>query len=271
MGPGYFGGGGGAGATGPTGPTGPTGATGATGATGPTGPTGPTGATGPTGPTGPAPGGTGVVQVTAGVLDDPVNTARALITTGSVQSGTNPAASGQFRSAGGNGTIIAAYRNAGNSADQKAMQIAGSDTLVIGDIAVGQVPIQIGSSGVITFVGNAVQLMQLVQGSKCFWGAIGQRKRVTTVANANYTVLVTDHVIFTNTLSAPRTITLPASPTTGDEYEIADGDGTVTVTNTLTISGNGKNIDGASTLVLNAVNTRVRVIYNGTQWTVMNQ
>lgn len=95
------------GATGPTGPTGPTGATGAAGATGATGPQGPqgiqgdpgaAGATGPqgpqgdpgaagatgaagadgadgadgaTGPAGPAPSGTGLVSVTAGVLDAP--------------------------------------------------------------------------------------------------------------------------------------------------------------------------------------------------------
>lgn len=74
------------GATGPQGPTGPTGLTGATGAigatgaTGPTGPTGPQGpagatgadgATGATGPAGPAPSGTGLVSVTAGVLDTP--------------------------------------------------------------------------------------------------------------------------------------------------------------------------------------------------------
>lgn len=70
-------GGGGSGATGPTGPTGPSGATGPTGptgatgpqgATGPTGPSGPTGATGPQGATGPAPGGTGLLKVTAGVV-----------------------------------------------------------------------------------------------------------------------------------------------------------------------------------------------------------
>lgn len=69
------------GATGPQGPAGADGADGADGATGPQGPTGVTGATGATGaqgPEGPAPSGTGLVSVTAGVLDAP-STLRARV------------------------------------------------------------------------------------------------------------------------------------------------------------------------------------------------
>lgn len=53
------------------GPQGPSGADGADGPAGPQGPAGATGATGATGPAGPAPSGTGLVSVTAGVLDTP--------------------------------------------------------------------------------------------------------------------------------------------------------------------------------------------------------
>jgi hypothetical protein len=70
-----------AGPTGPTGPTGPAGddgADGADGATGPQGPQGDPGATGAQGPEGPAPSGTGLVSVTAGVLDSP-STLRARV------------------------------------------------------------------------------------------------------------------------------------------------------------------------------------------------
>lgn len=195
----------------------------------------------------------------------------ALPAGGFVSIGATPAQSGDVRTSGGSGDIIIAYRNTGNSADIKALQVAGADTLVLGDIAAGQVPIQIGSSGVITFVGAATQLFQLVQGSKAVVGAVGWRKRVTGVVNNNYTVLVTDHVVFVTGLTAAKTVTLPASPTTGDEYEIADGDGSVTGTNTLTISGNGSNINGAASLVLNAAFTRARVVFQGSRWIVMNQ
>jgi len=56
---------------GATGATGPQGAQGIQGATGATGSQGAQGATGSTGPAGPAPSGTGLVSVTAGVLDTP--------------------------------------------------------------------------------------------------------------------------------------------------------------------------------------------------------
>lgn len=59
------------GVAGPTGPTGPQGPAGNDGATGPQGSAGATGPTGATGPAGPAPSGTGIVSVTAGVLDTP--------------------------------------------------------------------------------------------------------------------------------------------------------------------------------------------------------
>jgi len=59
------------GATGAQGPQGDPGADGADGATGPQGPQGDPGPTGATGPAGPAPSGTGLVSVTAGVLDTP--------------------------------------------------------------------------------------------------------------------------------------------------------------------------------------------------------
>ena len=79
------------GATGPTGPQGPQGDPGADGADGATGAQGPQGdpgvdgadgsdgATGATGPAGPAPSGSGLVSVTAGVLDTP-STLRARVT-----------------------------------------------------------------------------------------------------------------------------------------------------------------------------------------------
>jgi hypothetical protein len=61
---------------------------------------------------------------------------------------------------------------------------------------------------------------------------------------ANYTLIAGDKIIV-DTSSSALTMTLPASPTLGDEVSIIDGAGNA-ATNNITISRNGSNIEGTA-------------------------
>lgn len=63
------------------------------------------------------------------------------------------------------------------------------------------------------------------------------------------------------------TINLPASPTSGEwvQFSISSGDATV---NNITLSGNGKNINGSSTLTVDLNYVTLILIYNGTEWRI---
>jgi len=71
---------------------------------------------------------------------------------------------------------------------------------------------------------------------------------------------------FVNTTSAPRTVTLPATPSAGDIVAIADYAGT-SISNNITIARNGSNINGeASDLTIAANNSAVTLVYvDGTE------
>lgn len=83
----------------------------------------------------------------------------------------------------------------------------------------------------------------------------------------DYTVLASDYFVGAAT-GAARAITLPASPITGQLYVIKDITGTG-ATHNITVGGNGKNIDGSSTFVMNTNYQADSFIFNGTQWNVI--
>ena len=81
---------------------------------------------------------------------------------------------------------------------------------------------------------------------------------------ANTTLNATYFVVLVDTSGGAITITLPASPATGQAYKIKDtGNG---LTNNVTISGNGKNIDGSSTASINTDYGALELVYDGTAW-----
>lgn len=94
----------------------------------------------------------------------------------------------------------------------------------------------------------------------------GRRRNITTVTGT-YQVLASDDYLAITTIAAPFTITLPASPTTGDVYLIKDAVGGATANN-VTISGNGANIDGASSITLTQNYAAVELTYTGSQWSI---
>lgn len=94
----------------------------------------------------------------------------------------------------------------------------------------------------------------------------GWRRNVVSVT-AGLTIPDGYDYIAITSLTAPMTLTLPATPTTGDSFTIKDAVGNA-ATNNVTISGNGNNIDGASTAILSQNFSALVLTYTGTQWSI---
>lgn len=106
-------------------------------------------------------------------------------------------------------------------------------------------------------------------GTALSWGSVGGGwSAALTVATANYTALTSDNVIVVNkSTGSATTITLPASPASGEIKIVKDGKGDAK-TNNITIAGNGKNIDGTASRTINVNYGSFCLVYNGTQWNV---
>ena len=90
-----------------------------------------------------------------------------------------------------------------------------------------------------------------------------QTKGYITVNSSTVTTYTTvaGEQIFANTTTAAITITLPASPSTGDEVTIIDARGTF-ATNNLTVGRNGQPINtGTSDLVLSTDGQAITLVY----------
>ena len=87
---------------------------------------------------------------------------------------------------------------------------------------------------------------------------------------ANYTAQ-TNQGILANTSGGSFVVTLPATPTSGDQVVVADATNSFG-TNNLTIARNGSTIEGlAENLVLDVSSAVVQLVYDGTTWQVFTQ
>jgi hypothetical protein len=92
----------------------------------------------------------------------------------------------------------------------------------------------------------------------------------TTVKTANYTAVNNDGVQ-TNTTAGAFTVTLPATPSNGNQVFVVDSFNTWG-TNNLTIGRNGSTIEGSATdLVCDITGVSVQCVYNGTTWDIFAQ
>lgn len=92
-------------------------------------------------------------------------------------------------------------------------------------------------------------------------GIIDSSTSITTT----YQVLSTDQIIYVDSSGGAFTITLESAPTTNRQFTIIDSTGSCGA-NTVTINGNGKNIQGNSTGLLSSDYQAWNLVYNGTQW-----
>ncbi len=98
----------------------------------------------------------------------------------------------------------------------------------------------------------------------------GMRVNVTSSSAANYNMLVSDYMLSYSYGSPGGTVTLPASPETGQVYVIS-----ASASNGLVIVGNSKNIQydgnsGAATMTLGAYET-IMLIYQGSEWKALTK
>lgn len=77
-----------------------------------------------------------------------------------------------------------------------------------------------------------------------------------------------NYILSVATGSVTHTINLPASPSLGQCVTVKDAGNNAAVRN-ITVSGNGKNIDGSATNVINANRGYLSIVYNGTEWMVV--
>lgn len=81
---------------------------------------------------------------------------------------------------------------------------------------------------------------------------------------AAYTLIVSDSYLLGSTSGGSFSVKLPSSPVLAERHEIKK----IAAANTLTIDGNGRNIDGAATLAVTANNEAHAFVYDGTQWRI---
>ena len=86
--------------------------------------------------------------------------------------------------------------------------------------------------------------------------------------STDYTTLSTDYLILVDSTSGAITIHLLSTPNAGKIQQIKDATGNA-ATHSITVNGNGKLIDGASSVVLNQNYENLSIIYNGSGWSVI--
>lgn len=89
---------------------------------------------------------------------------------------------------------------------------------------------------------------------------------VVVSTSGNPTIATTTFMeVVRNSVAAATTVNLPASPSSNQVAVVKDGSGNAQTYN-ITVSGNGKNIDGASTSVIRVNYGSANFLYDGTQW-----
>jgi hypothetical protein len=83
------------------------------------------------------------------------------------------------------------------------------------------------------------------------------------------TASVNQIVIGKSSNESPFSLNLPASPESGDQILVKDAKGDAS-NNNLTIFGNGKDIDGLDTIIINRNYGSIKLVYNGTEWNVLS-
>ena len=99
--------------------------------------------------------------------------------------------------------------------------------------------------------------------------ALGAKQDRLLVDRASTTFTAeTNKLILVNSSSGAFSITLPANPEDYSFVDIHDVAGTFQ-TNNITVVGNGKNIMGDTTLLLDTQNITIRLLYTGTEWRIL--
>jgi len=120
----------------------------------------------------------------------------------------------------------------------------------------------------LTFLGSSRVISVTTQNGQVFKVGAPAYKYVSTAIS--YAVLSTDAIIGVTDNSSARTITMPNSGMAiGQRWSVKDQAGTAASANNITISGNGANIDGAATYVINTNFGSVDLYWNGSNFFII--
>jgi hypothetical protein len=88
---------------------------------------------------------------------------------------------------------------------------------------------------------------------------------VLVSSGASYSAIGSSVIWVNKTVASPTAIVLPSTPTQGMQISVKDRKGDAS-TNPITVNGNGKNIDGASTFLMNFNHQSATLYYGDTEW-----
>lgn len=111
-----------------------------------------------------------------------------------------------------------------------------------------------------TSIGGATRWIQLTLPA--------QALIITATGPTTYALAAGVDLVLCSTSAGAVGVTLPATPSTGQKVDIKDSTGN-SPTNNITINGNGKNIDGQATFLINVSYGSVTLMYNGAEWSIV--
>ena len=125
----------------------------------------------------------------------------------------------------------------------------------------------------LTIDGANATLLYKSSGDKFLFNKDIETTGTITGSNTTFDILSSATTVAKNTRnacdvsSAAFTMTLPSSAQTGDFVEIRQIAGDFSVNN-LTVAGNGNNINGDTSLIVDVAYAQLALVYNGTEWRV---
>lgn len=144
--------------------------------------------------------------------------------------------------------------------------ITGTTVDVTGVVTLQSTPATGDTSDTI-LVWNSVD-KQIKQINSTNLGENNNRYAYTGVSNSIVNLTGNEYVVLVDTSLNGVTINLPASPVSETAFKIKDTGNALT--NNITVSGNGNNIDGSSSISINTNYGAIELIYNGTEWYVIS-
>ncbi len=162
-------------------------------------------------------------------------------------------------------TIITGDNNTfiGQGADASA-DVSGSTAIGLGAIIAISDAIKLGAIATNVGIGNTDSPTSTltVKG--------GQNVNVTLIGNSDspYAILITDYIVPVDSTSGTVVLTLRSSPAIGETYIIKDVNGNALVNN-ITVDGNGNDIDGLSTQIINLNYKSLTLTFTGAQWSII--
>jgi hypothetical protein len=152
-----------------------------------------------------------------------------------------------------------------------------STTLDVADknitIANGAADAAAANDGGITINGANATMLYKSAGDKFLFNKDIETTGTVTGSNTTFDIVSSATTVAKNTRnacdvsSAAFTMTLPSVASTGDFVEIRQIAGDFSVNN-LTVAGNGNNINGDTSLIVDVAYAQVALVYNGSEWRV---